>query len=346
MNAIHSKQHKGFTLVELLIVIVIIAILAAISIVSYNGLQNRAATSVLKAELKNFATEMGVKYAEDEEYPGEDYQVEEYDKGDDTKILYTRYDDGAYYCATGINSKRNITLMISSDDTTPREGEMCDGHDGVLEENSRAVRGCFETKDTTGGLRIISYRGGTLSEYATQMESRYPGYVGEALDPSCPLDVVIPSQLDGKNVVAIGGGDGSYGLRSVGPFGDRGITSIVIPNTVKTIGSYAFNAVGLSSITIPDSVEVVESSAFLYSGLTSVTIPNSVTSIGDSAFAENSLTSVTIPDSVTSVGQRAFFWNQLGAVSLPSHLSSLQNDTGAYSSAFYNNPSLSFTIRP
>lgn len=41
--AIHQKpRHSGFTIVELLIVIVIIGVLAAITIVAYNGIQNRA----------------------------------------------------------------------------------------------------------------------------------------------------------------------------------------------------------------------------------------------------------------------------------------------------------------
>ena len=41
-------SQKAFTIVELLIVIVVIAILASISIVSYNGVQSRAATSAGK----------------------------------------------------------------------------------------------------------------------------------------------------------------------------------------------------------------------------------------------------------------------------------------------------------
>lgn len=39
------QKDRGFTIVELLIVIVVIAILAAITIVAYNGIQNRAKAS-------------------------------------------------------------------------------------------------------------------------------------------------------------------------------------------------------------------------------------------------------------------------------------------------------------
>lgn len=44
MTLKQTKQ-KGFTIVELLIVVVVIAILAAITIVAYNGIQNRAKAS-------------------------------------------------------------------------------------------------------------------------------------------------------------------------------------------------------------------------------------------------------------------------------------------------------------
>jgi prepilin-type N-terminal cleavage/methylation domain-containing protein len=47
------RQQPGFTIVELLIVIVIIGILAAITIVAYNGIQDRARTSALVSGFKS-----------------------------------------------------------------------------------------------------------------------------------------------------------------------------------------------------------------------------------------------------------------------------------------------------
>lgn len=44
------KTRQGFTIVELLIVIVIIAILAAITVVAFNGIKNRATLSSLQSE--------------------------------------------------------------------------------------------------------------------------------------------------------------------------------------------------------------------------------------------------------------------------------------------------------
>ena len=45
LSAKTQHQRQGFTIVELLIVIVVIAILAAITIVAYNGIQSRAQDS-------------------------------------------------------------------------------------------------------------------------------------------------------------------------------------------------------------------------------------------------------------------------------------------------------------
>mgnify|MGYP006209457325 CR=1 FL=1 len=51
MKKAWAQKQTGFTIVELLIVIVVIAILAAVSIVAYNGIQDRAKFTQQVAEV-------------------------------------------------------------------------------------------------------------------------------------------------------------------------------------------------------------------------------------------------------------------------------------------------------
>ncbi len=54
------KSRSGFTIVELLIVIVVIAILAAISIVAYNGIQQRARDTQRKQDVATIVKGLGL----------------------------------------------------------------------------------------------------------------------------------------------------------------------------------------------------------------------------------------------------------------------------------------------
>lgn len=65
-----AKPQAGFTIVELLIVIVIIAILAAITIVSYNGISNRAQLSALQSDWSNAESQIEAFKATNDVYPG------------------------------------------------------------------------------------------------------------------------------------------------------------------------------------------------------------------------------------------------------------------------------------
>lgn len=63
------KSRSGFTIVELLIVIVVIAILATISVVAYNGVQSRADATKVTSDLKAVNDALQVYYAEKGVYP-------------------------------------------------------------------------------------------------------------------------------------------------------------------------------------------------------------------------------------------------------------------------------------
>lgn len=58
-QCMYKEKLKGFTIVELLIVVVVIAILAAITLVAFNGISNQAREATLKSDLSNAETSGG-----------------------------------------------------------------------------------------------------------------------------------------------------------------------------------------------------------------------------------------------------------------------------------------------
>lgn len=64
-----STSTNGFTIVELLIVIVVIGILAAITIVSYNGLQTRAKLAKIQSDIAQVRKLVEAYNAEHGQYP-------------------------------------------------------------------------------------------------------------------------------------------------------------------------------------------------------------------------------------------------------------------------------------
>jgi hypothetical protein len=129
---------------------------------------------------------------------------------------------------------------------------------------------------------------------------RITGYTGAG------GDVVILSRIEDMPVLEIG--DRAFNPSSSNMTGRNAITSIVIPNGVKSIGTYAFSSLRFTSVVIPDSVEIIWDDAFSSNReITRITLPNNVKVIGDGAFSSNSkLTSINLPASIEWIGDRAF----------------------------------------
>jgi len=125
-----SKQ-RGFTIVELLIVVVVIAILAAITIVSYNGIQKRAREATLSTNLGSAAQQLKVDLSltGDGIYPAT-LAAANSGRGvptpDNTIYQYTVNNTAIppTFCITGSTS--GIDLMVT-ESTTPTAG-VCPGH--------------------------------------------------------------------------------------------------------------------------------------------------------------------------------------------------------------------------
>lgn len=138
------------------------------------------------------------------------------------------------------------------------------------------------------------------------------------------------------------------------------IDKVVLPPTLKKIGSYAFQRTSLTSVNIPDNVETIEDCAFgRVKQLQEVHLPDSLTALGGSAFEYcrnlravkipskikvitwhafrycSSLQSVELHDSITGFGDYSFSNCNLREITLPKSTTAVGNH------AFEGNANLS-----
>lgn len=137
-----ADYKTGFTIVELLIVVVVIAVLAAITIVAYNGITDRANESAVRLSLSNAQKKVEYYYVENgTSYPASLADVQMSD-GDSIKYQYnanhTTTPSG--YCVTASTTaktyhiaKQYVSLMSGGAPLTTTEPESgpCPDHIGV-----------------------------------------------------------------------------------------------------------------------------------------------------------------------------------------------------------------------
>ena len=296
------QKNKGFTLVELLSVIVILAVILVIAVPQIMSVIESARKGSIESTAKLIAEGAEREYT-NRKILGKDTNIECSDVSSMNSNDYGT-------CSISFDNAGKATVKVTGKGKF--EGYTCNGNSTNMECVKGEIPGPTETaaqyfsySEVEGGVAITGYNieGGT--------------------------DVVIPSEINGKKVVAIA----DYAFTS------DGVTPTTINNTKKVMPSYLYNdnkasvhklaqeitGLGITSVVIPNTVTSIGDGAFVNNKLTEITIPSSVTSIGDGAFIDNKLTEITIPSSVTSIGYEAFAYNQLTEVTIPSSVTSIGN---------------------
>jgi prepilin-type N-terminal cleavage/methylation domain-containing protein len=136
---------SGFTIVELLIVIVVIAILAAITIVAYNGITGRAVESSMKSDLRNAATAVELDKTTSGSYPTAASAVnggQGLKSSGDNQLSYEASGDD--FCVSVSNAKFSTPLRFKSSSK-----QISDGVCGVV-VSTLAGSGTASFADGTG----------------------------------------------------------------------------------------------------------------------------------------------------------------------------------------------------
>jgi prepilin-type N-terminal cleavage/methylation domain-containing protein len=177
------RQQRGFTIVELLIVIVVIGILAAITIVAFNGIQNRARVATVTTDLSGAAKLLSLYEADKGQYPatlGEANNGTGVKASAGTEYQYTS--SASTYCLTATNG--TTSYKIAHDAQVPVAGG-CAGHGvgGVAAVTNLVPNPSVETNTTSwsaqyaGGAGTIARMtdgGNTGSSYIRQTWTTAP----------------------------------------------------------------------------------------------------------------------------------------------------------------------------
>lgn len=153
------KRPSGFTIVELLIVVVVIAILATITVVAYTNFQERARISAADSTLTQTARKLALYKAEHESFP------------DNLADIDIQSDDG-------------ITL-----DYAPSSGGYClSASNATVSRRVSAVSQSPSTGNCDVTLSRWSYSGGVTYDGTTDQIQLSPSQSGTASSPLIPTE--------------------------------------------------------------------------------------------------------------------------------------------------------------
>ncbi len=317
-------KNLWFTLVELIVTLVIIAILATIAFISLWEYPVKARDSVRKTDLKNIEKVLKIYQVRKWKLPTPDNI-----KATSSMTWWTEWEFGTWVqLAVQSMSElpkdpvtwKNYTYLVKDDWTlfkvVANLESWLDHELWTFASTSWVWAGWFACSSPQENYNwtCMTPTANSCFEFSSWEITDYNQF-------SCGQNLVIPKSIWWESVTRIWDD----------AFRNKGLTSVEIPNSVTSIWRYAFQNNNLTNVIIPNSVTSIRPGVFYNNNLENVTIPSSVTIILYNAFRDNNLTSVVIPNSVTDIWVHAFTNNNLTSVVIPNSV------TDIWLSAFFSN---------
>ncbi len=240
------NTYSGFTIVELLVVIVVIGIIAAITLVSYTGISQKATIATLQSDLSNGANKLKMYYIENGSYP--------------TSMTNDGYGN---YCPTPSDARYCIKASLGTTFDYPAFTPGSSPQTFVLNATSTNAITYRITNNTgpvayqNGWLQVSSGESGFSCAIAIDNRA-YCWGVNEAgvyqlgnntsTESHVPVAVYSSGVLSGKTILAIATGYAHtcviasdnkvycWGFNSQGQLGNNSTTSSSVPVAVNTAG--------------------------------------------------------------------------------------------------------------
>lgn len=153
---VQKQQKFGFTIVELLVVIVVLGILASVGVVGYGAWKSRTAQNVIKSDLTNVVAAMESARNFGSGYPTTIPTTISASK--DVTLFGGGFNAGQAFCVQGTSTQSSgVTMYVSNTNKTPQSGN-CSATSGVM-----AAWPMNGPSDASGNSPNLTVTGATLT---------------------------------------------------------------------------------------------------------------------------------------------------------------------------------------
>ena len=178
----------------------------------------------------------------------------------------------------------------------------------------------YQANDTWSGFAFASieaipvvlpddFTAGGITYKVTSLD---PNEVEVTADPAFTGALIIPGTVENEETTYMVTGIGDFAF-SKNNTNDPlpNVTSVVMPNSIRYIGTRAFIRNLITSVTFSNTLETIGDLAFFNASFTEITLPPTLTSLGDRTFGQNTslnkvVVQATTPPTVATGGFNSF----------------------------------------